>query len=61
MLMSWKYGRQFTNNHEFSEAELRAVTPDDVYRYFKFRAYGDADINEKKARNHLVTPVSAQP
>ena len=47
--MSWKYNQQFSNDYEFTEAELQALTPNDIYRYFKFRAYGDADINEDTA------------
>jgi hypothetical protein len=59
MLMSHKYGQEFTNDHQFSEAELQALTPNDIYRFIKFRAYGDADgdednLNPTGARSNAV-------
>ena len=46
MLMSFKYGQEFTNDREFTDAELQALAPNDIYRYFKFRAHGDPDADE---------------
>ena len=37
MLMSFKYGQEFTSDREFTDAELQALTPNDIYQYFKFR------------------------
>ena len=45
-LMSFKDGVNYTSDREFTPEELQALTPDDIYRYFKLLAYGNADANE---------------
>ena len=48
MLMSFKYGQEFASDREFVDAELQALTPNDIYQYFKFRVYGDSRISPIK-------------
>ena len=31
MLMSFKYGQEFASDHEFADAELKALIPKDIY------------------------------
>jgi len=45
-LMSFKDGVIYPDDREFTPEELQALTPDDIYRYFKLRAYGNADADE---------------
>lgn len=48
--MSWKDGNSYSNDYSsFSSEELNSITPNDVYRYFKYLAYGDADCDKKTA------------
>ena len=55
MLMSFKYGQEFSRDHEFTEEELQAVTPNDIYQYFKFRVYGDSNADEDS-----LNPIGAR-
>jgi hypothetical protein len=48
-LMSWKDETHYSNDTSFSREELNSITPNDIYRYFKYIAYGDADCDEKVA------------
>ena len=43
---SQKDGESYSKNHEFSANERAAITPEDIVRFMKFKAYGnpDADI-----------------
>lgn len=47
--MSWKDNNAYARNTLFNPNQLGSITPDDIYRYFKFRAYGDADADENTA------------
>ena len=44
--MVFKNGQEYNDTHVFTEAELLEVVPEDIYRYFKHRAYGNAEANE---------------
>ena len=55
--MSWKDNNAgyTVAETEFDEQQLASITPDDIYRYFKYRAYRDADADEK-----IVAPTEAR-
>jgi hypothetical protein len=59
--MSWKDNiAGYAVETEFDVEQLASITPDDIYRYFKYRAYGDADADENiaaptKARSNSMT------
>ena len=44
--MTWKDGEPYPRNTEFPREVLTAITPEDIYRYFKYKTYGDANANE---------------
>ena len=45
-LMSWRDGVTYEKNHQFSSDQLENVTAQDIYRWAKFRVYGDPDADE---------------
>jgi hypothetical protein len=58
-LMCFKHDVNYPRDKEFTPEELQAVTPLDIYHYFKFRAYGDADLildNEEELAALGVSP-----
>lgn len=48
-LMSWKDGKRYSEDTSFPSEELNSISPNDIYRFFKYLAYGDADCDEKNA------------
>ena len=44
--MFFKDGAQYTNATQFTQQDLIAITPYDIYRWFKMKAYGNPNINE---------------
>ena len=54
--MSWKDNvAGYPVDTEFEVEQLASITPDDIYRYFKYRAYRDADADE-----NIVAPTEAR-
>ena len=55
--MSWKdnVAAGYPVDTEFDVEQLASITPDDIYRYFKYRAYGDVDADE-----NIVDPTAAR-
>lgn len=45
-LISWRDGLTYDKNHQFSFDELKNITAEDIYRWAKFRVYGDPDADE---------------
>ena len=39
-LMSWKDGQAYAKGHQFLDADILRITPDDIVRWFKLLAYG---------------------
>ena len=35
----------YSDRHMFTNEELSAITPDQIIRYFKYKLYGDGDVN----------------
>ena len=46
--MTWRDGKDYDKaTVKFTDAELNSITPNDIVRYFKFKVYGDADVDEE--------------
>ena len=43
--MGWKDSTSYENDHEFSTNALAAITPEEIARWFKTRAYGNPDAD----------------
>lgn len=35
----------YSDRHMFTNEELSEITPDQIIRYFKYKLYGDGDVN----------------
>ena len=35
----------YLEGHEFTDTELSGITPEEIIRYFKFKLYGDGDVD----------------
>ena len=44
--MSWRDGTTYGRDHVFTREELEPITNIQIYRWSKFRVYGDADVDE---------------
>ena len=44
--MRWLHDTNYGKDVSFTNDQLNAITPDDVLRYLKLKAYGDADADE---------------
>ena len=57
-LMSYLDGLQYDKDHVFSDAQLAALTPTDIARWMRFRAYGTAEpgtnVNPTHARSNAL-------
>jgi hypothetical protein len=52
--MCWKDDREYDKDAVFSDRELRDITPNDIYRFFKHKAYGDPDCDERESNPTLA-------
>ena len=43
--MRFRDEAEYNNDHQFTDAELNAITPNCILRYFKFKAYGNPEAN----------------
>ena len=44
--LSWRDGRIYEKTHQFTQTDLQSITADQIYRWAKFRIYGDPDADE---------------
>jgi hypothetical protein len=44
--MSWRYGRSYGCDHDFTKEESEFLTSSDFYRLCKFHIFGEPDANE---------------
>ena len=44
--MSWRDGTTYGRDHDFTRQELEPINNIEIYRWAKFRVYGDADADE---------------
>ena len=44
--MRWLHYTNYGKDVSFTNNQLNAITPNDVLRYLKLKAYGDADADE---------------
>ena len=46
--MRWLHDTEYVKTVSFMNAQLNAITPDNVLQYLKLKAYGDADADKNQ-------------